>query len=94
MLSLSGEVHHLLLGRDGALGLGTITRPAEILTVSTPTAPEEDWHRFGSLGFEPDGETLWVLLGDHFVRDRAQDTATPFGSLLRIVLQPPGAATA
>ena len=145
-LSLTGEVHHLMLGRDQALGLGTTTLPVyleggcglhsialdpsfaqtgqlyltrcldtrssrlsrhtydvdtvlapgeeDILTVSTPSDPLENWHRFGSFGFEPDGETLWVLLGDHFFRDGAQDTSAPFGSLLRIVLQPPGSATA
>jgi len=146
VLSLTGEVHHVLIGHDQALGLGTTTLPVyldegcglhsialdphfaqtgqlyltrcvdaltsrltrhtydvdavlapgevDVLTVSTPTAPLEDWHRFGSFGFEPDGETLWVLLGDHFFRNSAQDTRTPFGSLLRIVLQPPGAAAA
>jgi len=67
---------------------------ASVLTVSTPTDPPEDWHRFGSFGFEPDGQTLWVLLGDHFFRQSAQDTTTPFGSLLRLALEPAGAPTA
>lgn len=57
----------------------------DIVTVTTSEDPPEDWHRFGSLGFEPDGETLWLLLGDHFFRDSSQDTSTPFGSLLRII---------
>lgn len=57
----------------------------EILRVTLDRDPPEYWHRFGSFGFEPDGRTLWVLLGDHFVRENAQDPTTPFGSLLRIV---------
>jgi hypothetical protein len=57
----------------------------EILSVETDSIPDEDWHRFGSMGFEPDGETLWVLLGDSFIMSTAQDTSDKFGSLLRIV---------
>lgn len=56
----------------------------EILRVSLDQDPPEYWHRFGSFGFEPNGETLWILLGDHFVRANAQDVESPFGSLLRI----------
>ncbi len=64
----------------------TALEPQEvnILRVETDQDPPEDWHRFGSLGFEPDGETLWILLGDHFLRQNAQEPANPFGSLLRI----------
>lgn len=57
---------------------------AEVLVVALDQDPPEYWHRFGSFGFEPDGETLWVLLGDHFVRANAEDASSPFGSLLRI----------
>jgi hypothetical protein len=57
----------------------------EILEVATDDIPDEDWHRFGSMGFEPDGETLWALLGDSFIMSTAQDTSDKFGSLLRIV---------
>lgn len=63
-----------------------------ILGVSTETDPPEQWHRFGSIGFEPDGVTLWALLGDHFFRDSAQDTHSLFGSVLRIVPDRAGAA--
>lgn len=66
---------------NGALEDGEV----EILSVSTDRDPPEDWHRLGSFGFEPDGETLWVLVGDHFIKDLAQDAAGPFGALLRIV---------
>jgi hypothetical protein len=57
----------------------------EILEVETDDIPDEYWHRFGSMGFEPDGETLWALLGDSFIMSTAQDTSDKFGSLLRIV---------
>ena len=55
-----------------------------ILDVEAPLA-EEDWHRFGSMGFEPDGKTMWALMGDSFVRQLAQDASHKAGSLLRIV---------
>ena len=64
---------------------GALAGEAEILVVSLDQDPPEYWHRFGSFGFEPDGETMWVLIGDHFVRRTAQDPSTPFGSVLRIV---------
>lgn len=66
---------------------GSVLAPGEreVLTVSTPSDPPEDWHRFGSLGFEPDGVTLWVLLGDHFFRESAQEPLGSFGSVLRLV---------
>jgi len=63
-----------------------------ILEVSTQAEPPEQWHRFGSIGFEPDGMTLWALLGDHFFRNSAQDTQSLFGSVLRIVPDRAGAA--
>lgn len=64
---------------------GALSQEAEIMLVSLEQDPPEYWHRFGSFGFEPDGDTMWVLLGDHFVRQHAQDPSTPFGALLRIV---------
>ncbi len=45
----------------------------------------ETWHRFGSMGFEEDGETLWMLVGDHFDSDKGQTLDDPLGSLVRIV---------
>lgn len=54
----------------------------DILSVEADVAAE-DWHRFGSIGFEPDGETMWALLGDLFLSELAQDTSHKGGSLLR-----------
>lgn len=54
----------------------------EILSIEADVA-EEDWHRFGSMGFEPDGETMWALVGDLFLRELAQDTSDKAGNLLR-----------
>lgn len=54
----------------------------DILSVEAEVA-DEDWHRFGSMGFEPDGKTMWALLGDLFLRQLAQDTTHKAGSLLR-----------
>jgi len=56
----------------------------EILSIEEPRA-EDAWHRFGSMGFEEDGETLWVLHGDMYVDGLAQDRHHQAGSLLRIV---------
>lgn len=57
---------------------------AEILTIDEPLV-EHPWHRFGSMGFEEDGETLWVLHGDMVVDGLAQDRHHQAGSLLRIM---------
>jgi hypothetical protein len=57
----------------------------EIMAVATEEEPDEDWHRFGSIGFEPDGRTMWAFLGDHFFKPTGQDTSDKFGSLLRFV---------
>lgn len=67
-----------------AAGGGWETTGRAILTVTSDQVPAEDWHRWGSMGFEPDGETLWVLLGDLFIRKLAQDVRHPAGSLLRL----------
>lgn len=56
---------------------------AIIMRIEADADPPEDWHRWGSLGFEEDGETMWALLGDLFERATAQDPATKSGSLLR-----------
>lgn len=56
----------------------------EILSVEAVVA-DEDWHRFGSMGFEPDGETMWALVGDLFLRELAQDTQSKAGKLLRFL---------
>lgn len=45
----------------------------------------DEWHRFGSLGFEEDGETLWMLVGDHFIMANGQRYDEPMGSLIRIL---------
>lgn len=46
---------------------------------------EENWHRFGSMGWEEDGETLWMLVGDHFLRAEAQNVATLYGGVHRLI---------
>jgi glucose/arabinose dehydrogenase len=56
---------------------------APIMTLAIDSDPPEIWHRWGSLGFEPDGETMWALHGDMFMREMAQDASTRQGSLLR-----------
>lgn len=58
---------------------------AEIMSITVESMPPEQWHRWGSLGFEPDGETMWALHGDMFVRELAQDVTTRHGSLLRFL---------
>lgn len=57
----------------------------EILSTKLDEAQLEDWHRFGSFGFESDGVTMWLLVGDHFARDRAQDPSNLFGTLIRFL---------
>ena len=42
------------------------------------------WHRFGSMGFEPDGLTLWVFSGEQTQKLQAQDLSSKRGKLLRI----------
>ncbi len=37
------------------------------------------------MGFEEDGETMWILVGDHFYKEFGQDPTDKMGSLLRIV---------
>jgi hypothetical protein len=54
----------------------------DILSIEAEVAAE-DWHRFGSMGFEPDGETMWALVGDLFLSQLGQDTTDKAGSLLR-----------
>lgn len=53
--------------------------------VETQVTRRDEWHRFGSMGFEEDGETMWVLVGDHFHQRFGQDATTKMGSVIRIV---------
>lgn len=57
---------------------------AQIFVTELPKRTDE-WHRFGSMGFEEDGETLWMLVGDHFISEHGQTLDDPYGSLIRIV---------
>lgn len=57
---------------------------AELFTV-TLERDRDEWHRFGSMGFEADNDTLWILVGDMFFPWLAQDTTAKNGSLVRIV---------
>jgi hypothetical protein len=60
-----------------------LVEPATILELSQEQA-NSHWHRFGSMGFEDDS-VLWIFTGDHSLPSEAQNTASPFGSLLRII---------
>jgi hypothetical protein len=65
-------------------GLASLPQTESIvMRISAGADPPENWHRWGSLGFEDDGETMWALLGDLFVRQNAQDVTSKPGSLLR-----------
>jgi hypothetical protein len=55
----------------------------QLMEIDTPVA-HEHWHRFGSMGFEPDG-TMWALMGDNYIDGNGQDTSTRRGSLLRFI---------
>lgn len=61
----------------------TIASKVTILETETPGAPR--WHNITSLGFEEDGEVMWVTVGDKGVFEPAQDPADVRGSLIRIV---------
>lgn len=90
------ENHYIYIGRCVDLVTTTLSRyslesfadfgatEVEILKVKL-SRDRDEWHRFGSMGFESDGETLWVLLGDLFYPQYAQDTTRKNGKLLRIV---------
>ncbi|HEY6728098.1 MAG TPA: PQQ-dependent sugar dehydrogenase, partial [Polyangiaceae bacterium] len=90
------ENHYVYIGRCVDLVTTTLSRysledfadlgatEVEILK-ATLSRDRDEWHRFGSMGFESDGETLWVLLGDMFYPQYAQDTTKKNGKLLRIV---------
>lgn len=90
------ENHFIYIGRCVDLVTTTLSRYSledfehagdtekEILKL-TLERDRDEWHRFGSMGFESDGQTLWVLLGDMFWPEHAQDTTKKNGSLLRIV---------
>jgi hypothetical protein len=68
---------------DSVSTLGDST--TDILTVELDEEPTEYWHRWGSFGFEPDGETMWAFLGDHFFKSNGQSTDDKFGALLRFL---------
>ena len=90
------ENHFIYVGRCVDLVTTTLSRyslesfadlgatEVEILKLTLPWDRDE-WHRFGSIGFESDGETLWVLVGDMFFPEYAQDPTKKNGKLLRIV---------
>lgn len=61
-----------------------LTAPRVIFETVLP-APSDEWHRYGSMGFEEDGRTLWMLVGDHFVPEYAQALDNPMGKLVRII---------
>jgi hypothetical protein len=61
-----------------------LTEPAIIFETLLP-APTDEWHRFGSLGFEADGKTLWMMAGDHNASWHGQSLDDAMGALLRIV---------
>lgn len=76
--SVTHLARHRWSARDG---LG----PATVIFETVIEEPQDLWHRFGSIGFEPDGRTLWALSGDHFLSREAQDPRNPLGAVLRIV---------
>jgi glucose/arabinose dehydrogenase len=44
------------------------------------------WHNVGSIGFFPDAEhSMWILVGEKALPERAQDLTTQLGSVLRII---------
>lgn len=58
---------------------------AAVATIGEPSA-ERPWHNLGSIGFFPDAErSMWVLVGDKTVSERAQDLTNSLGAILRIV---------
>lgn len=90
------ENHYIYVGRCVDLVTTTLSRyslevfsdlgatEVEILK-TTLSRDRDEWPRFGSMGFESDGDTLWVLLGDMFYPEYAQDTTKKNGKLLRLV---------
>jgi hypothetical protein len=74
----------IAIARYRLLPIGELAQTeTPVLTVEQDTQNGE-WHRFGSMGFEPDGETMWVLLGDFTEPHLGQDTSQKPGSLLRL----------
>ncbi len=57
------------------------SEPRTILEIDAPSP--ELWRRFGSMGWE-DEDTLWLLVGDHALPERAQDPTSLEGALVRI----------
>jgi hypothetical protein len=57
----------------------------QVIVESKLENPTGGWHRFGSMGFEADGRTLWVLSGEQTQKKQAQELDSKRGKLLRIV---------
>lgn len=55
----------------------------DIIRVAEPRA-NRPWHNVGTIGFEPDGETMWALFGEKVVQSQAENTTNNLGSLVRI----------
>lgn len=56
----------------------------QVILETVLKADKDGWHRFGSMGFEEDGRTLWMFSGDQTQRVEAQDPKSLRGKLLRI----------
>ena len=62
-----------------------IASAAHVISFGDPDAPKP-WHNVGSIGFFPDAErSMWILVGEKALPERAQDVSTQLGSVLRIV---------
>lgn len=58
---------------------------SEVISFGDASAPKP-WHNVGSIGFFPDAErSMWILVGEKALPERAQDLSTQLGSVLRIV---------
>ncbi len=60
----------------------TLASMVTILELTAPGAPR--WHNITTIGFEPDGSTMWALAGDKGLFEPAQDPTSILGSILRI----------
>lgn len=58
---------------------------ATVIILGDPLA-QKPWHNIGSIGFFADAEqSMWILVGEKALPDRAQDLSTQLGSVLRII---------
>lgn len=56
-----------------------------VMEIGDATA-KEAWHNIGSIGFfDDERHSMWVLAGEKFVSDNAQDLSVDLGKVLRIV---------